>query len=90
MKYTVVVEVEYHHYEVEAETPEEAAAIVRDGETSGEVHDATVTKVIADGADTWSTEDLRQPHPCRKCGKPMSPKFLLTECIDCYLERRRS
>jgi hypothetical protein len=76
------------HFEVDAETPEEAAQIVRDGDAGykGEVYDSTIESVTHTEAEIGSP-DLRHAHPCLSCGKPIAAFLTSSTCIDCLLAR---
>jgi hypothetical protein len=73
-------------FEVDAETPEAAAQIVRDGDAGykGEVYDSMVASVTHVEAEVGSP-DLRNAHPCRSCGKLIAPFLTSSTCVDCLL-----
>lgn len=87
-RYQVVVE-HVLVYAVEAETPEDAAALIEQGDDLNQPIDVvsvSVTAVVA-GDGNWSDDDLRAPAPCRGgCGKTL-PASSSHECTPCFLDR---
>ena len=76
-------------YQVLADTPEEAAQIVRDGDSHGSCESATIQKVTHANSDDWDAKDLRADLTCQTCGKTMTPKYQLPTCHDCSMAELR-
>lgn len=81
--YIVTTEVRYEH-EVEADSPEEAAQLVEEGESGpGDSVDAAVVSVSA--PLDREREDLREPAPCSGgCGKRIAAVDM-NPCPECFL-----
>ena len=86
-KYAVHVQVDWI-YEIEADSPEDAAAQWEDEPPplhEGECTGYSIDAVTSPGDDAG--DDLRAPVPCRGgCGKQL-PASRNDECIDCFMAR---
>jgi hypothetical protein len=90
--YLVVVEHTFT-YRVSAETPEEAAAVIDQGEyecaEQQEVIGSHVERVVA-ASGSWTDDDLRGPKKCAGgCGKKLAASDQ-NECTPCFLDRLRT
>jgi hypothetical protein len=78
------------HYDVVADTPEDAAQVVREGDADdGECYDSDIDRVVL-GSTDFAGPDLRSDHPCTHCGTIIPARFTLTTCNDCFMTRVRA